>query len=135
MAEHLTKDSLAICPKCGGHYNPRLDKPCAEPGDDALAKPVTAGLGVESAPEARASVTGGPLSSKERFTCQARNYTGPDPQDCDAPFCGCNPAWSECIEMLQECGLLKDRRADETFACPECPRCKVEHWPHCPEKT
>jgi hypothetical protein len=24
--------------------------------------------------------------------------------DCDAPFCGCNPAWSDAIELLQECG-------------------------------
>ena len=26
------------------------------------------------------------------------------PQDCNAPYCGCDPAWSECIKLLQECG-------------------------------
>ncbi len=28
------------------------------------------------------------------------------PADCDAPFCGCNPAWTKAIEMLQECGWV-----------------------------
>lgn len=34
----------------------------------------------------------------------AANHASDPPQDCDAPFCGCNPAWSDCIQMLQECG-------------------------------
>ena len=40
--------------------------------------------------------------------CAARqsNLAANDPQDCDAPFCGCNPAWSECLEMLREIGVL-----------------------------
>ena len=36
-------------------------------GDDALAKPVTAGLGAVSAPEARGSVTRAPLSSNQKL--------------------------------------------------------------------
>lgn len=35
--------------------------------------------------------------------CAALNGTDP-PQDCDAPFCGCNPEWTRCIKWLQECG-------------------------------
>lgn len=42
--------------------------------------------------------------------CYATAYADP-PQDCDAPFCGCNPAWTDCIRMLQECNLLVDRRS------------------------
>jgi hypothetical protein len=45
--------------------------------------------------------------------CMASATSDP-PQDCDAPFCGCDPAWSACIEMLQECNLLVDRRSAET---------------------
>lgn len=35
--------------------------------------------------------------------CAALNPADP-PQDCDAPFCGCNPEWSKCIEWLVEAG-------------------------------
>jgi hypothetical protein len=51
-----------------------------------------------------------------QMKCGARQgNTGPNyPQDCDAPFCGCNPAWSECIEMLIECGLLPEWRPIES---------------------
>lgn len=35
--------------------------------------------------------------------CQADMHADP-PRDCDAPYCGCNEAWHECIEMLQEGG-------------------------------
>jgi len=43
-----------------------------------------------------------PQTTKAR-KCHANMYSDP-PQDCDAPFCGCDPAWSTAIEMLQECG-------------------------------
>lgn len=35
--------------------------------------------------------------------CKASATSDP-PQDCDAPFCGCNPAWHDAITMLSECG-------------------------------
>lgn len=37
--------------------------------------------------------------------CRARATADP-PQDCDAPFCGCDPAWSYAIELLRESGWL-----------------------------
>ena len=42
--------------------------------------------------------------------CAATTSTDP-PQDCDAPFCGCNPAWQEALSMAQESGWLTDREA------------------------
>ena len=51
--------------------------------------------------ERAADVVAPPVASNER--CKA-NPTSDPPQDCDAPFCGCNPAWQECIAMLIECG-------------------------------
>ncbi len=53
--------------------------------------------------------------------CMANRSADP-PQDCDAPFCGCNPAWDDCIKMLQECDLLIDRRAPRAAQPPpvEC---------------
>ena len=47
--------------------------------------------------------------------CFATISTDP-PQDCDAPYCGCNPAWHECIEMLQESGWLNEKQAREAEA-------------------
>jgi hypothetical protein len=35
--------------------------------------------------------------------CAATVSSDP-PQDCDAPYCGCNPAWTQCIEWLIEAG-------------------------------
>ena len=46
--------------------------------------------------------TAGPKVPKAR-SCYADPYSDP-PRDCGAPFCGCNPAWTDCIEMLLECG-------------------------------
>ena len=43
--------------------------------------------------------------------CAALNSVDP-PQDCDAPFCGCNPEWTKCIEALQECGWEDSRSVD-----------------------
>lgn len=44
--------------------------------------------------------------------CKA-NRTADPPQDCDAPYCGCNEAWSECIEMLVESGWQSPQEASE----------------------
>jgi hypothetical protein len=69
----------------------------------------------------RAEVKGLPKARK----CMASATSDP-PQDCDAPFCGCDPAWSACIEMLQECNLLIDRRShvhepEKGHSGPYCP--------------
>lgn len=50
-------------------------------------------LSVQSVPET-------PLKPQK---CAADMYADP-PRDCNAPYCGCNPAWTQCLEMLQECG-------------------------------
>ena len=42
--------------------------------------------------------------------CFARRSTDP-PQDCDWPFCGCDPRATEVLVALQECGMLKLRGA------------------------
>ena len=47
--------------------------------------------------------------------CLVNPYSDP-PQDCGAPFCGCNPAWTACIEMLLECGW---KGPDELRAAPD----------------
>lgn len=60
-----------------------------------------------SAPEttARVAIAGDIMPSwwKPPRGCHANMYSDP-PQDCDAPYCGCNPAWTQAIEMLQEIG-------------------------------
>lgn len=45
--------------------------------------------------------------------CAALTSADP-PQDCDAPFCGCNPEWTKTIEALQELGWgpLSDRERE-----------------------
>lgn len=50
----------------------------------------------------------------EMRKCAADMNADP-PQDCDAPYCGCDPAWQDCIQMLQECGWKSpdDLRAEE----------------------
>jgi hypothetical protein len=47
------------------------------------------------------------------------NMASDPPQDCDAPFCGCNPAWDDCIKMLQECDLIIDRNAPRPASLEE----------------
>lgn len=47
------------------------------------------------------------------------------PQDCDWPFCGCDPRATKVIEALQECDMLKDRCSEHPNAghetvCLEC---------------
>lgn len=50
----------------------------------------------------------GKESEESSDICKARRYSGPDPQDCDWPFCGCDPYASKVIEVLEESGALKD---------------------------
>lgn len=74
MVESVSKerevDARGNCSKCGGtHYGTGWYCPMsAEPGDEARVKAVTPDAGVASAPEARGSVTGAPLSSKHSST-------------------------------------------------------------------
>jgi len=55
------------------------------------------------------------LKQYEPKKCAATMGFDP-PQDCDAPFCGCDPAWTKTIEMLQECGWVdsKTHRGEPT---------------------
>lgn len=46
-----------------------------------------------------ASISGG-------WKCGARASIDP-PQDCDWPFCGCDPYANKVMETLQECGVLQ----------------------------
>jgi len=39
------------------------------------------------------------------WKCLAQRTADP-PQDCDAPFCGCNPVWLDALTMAQESGWL-----------------------------
>jgi len=55
------------------------------------------------------------LAALQRYPCKANRAADP-PQDCDAPFCGCNPAWTQAIEWLQECGWLSERESVEIIA-------------------
>jgi len=43
---------------------------------------------------------------------RAAGKTDP-PQDCDMPFCGCNPAWTEALASAQESGWLPERQLVE----------------------
>jgi hypothetical protein len=64
-----------------------------------------------------------PTKSKVK-RCAATIKTDP-PQDCDAPFCGCNPAWAQCIEWLQEMGWKSpdELRLSQPTEAPHCPTC------------
>ena len=48
------------------------------------------------------------------FTCKARfaNTGANDPQECDWPFCGCDPAAEKVIEALQESGCCLKRNCE-----------------------
>lgn len=74
----------------------------SEPGPRTPAKAFVAGYS--------AALAGHSTTRAQR--CPASASMDP-PQDCDAPFCGCNPAWTQCIEWLQEAGW-EPRRQDET---------------------
>jgi hypothetical protein len=48
------------------------------------------------------------------FTCAARAAGKTDPpQDCDWPFCGCDPHATKVIEALDECNMLREKVAQE----------------------
>lgn len=67
------------------------------------------------------------------WKCKAIAYTGPgDPQDCDWPFCGCDPYADKVIEALQEGDYLitrSDLRVDRKSESGEsiCPECHGQH--------
>lgn len=46
------------------------------------------------------------------WKCGAQPTADP-PQDCDMPFCGCNPAWQDALAAAQESGWLSEREARE----------------------
>lgn len=94
-AEKLLGELLAVIHRDGGHY--REQHGTAKAVEDAIAK------------------WGGMVrlvdAAKPKLRRCAATMGFDPPQDCDAPFCGCNPAWHDCIEMLRETGLLIDRNA------------------------
>jgi hypothetical protein len=55
------------------------------------------------------SVTAMPDAAAGRFECEARKSTLPEPQDCDWPFCGCDPYADKVISSLEESGVLSRR--------------------------
>jgi len=52
------------------------------------------------------------IASERPRKCAATISTDP-PQDCDFPFCGCDPNVSKAMDILAECGWLPHREADE----------------------
>jgi hypothetical protein len=60
-----------------------------------------------------------------RFTCRAKA----NPEDCDWPFCSCDPAANRVMEAIQECNeVIVDetdlRRALEMIPAPKI----LMHW-------
>lgn len=53
----------------------------------------------------------------ERVLCAARHSDGEgnDPQDCDWPFCGCDPRADKVVEALQECGWVSPKAAEASL--------------------
>jgi hypothetical protein len=43
-------------------------------------------------------------NDKPPFEQACRTYSGPEPQDCNWPFCGCDDRANKVVETLQECG-------------------------------
>lgn len=41
------------------------------------------------------------------FECKARESKAPDPQDCDWPFCGCDPYANKVIDAIDESGVYE----------------------------
>ena len=52
---------------------------------------------------------------RERWKCKA-SATADPPQDCDMPFCGCDPTFHAVMETLQESGWLPCEEADRLRA-------------------
>jgi hypothetical protein len=46
-----------------------------------------------------------PAASQNLWVCKARRSSGPEPQDCGWPSCGCDPFIDKTIRRLNECGL------------------------------
>jgi len=62
------------------------------------------------------------------WTCAASRGLADPPQDCDMPFCGCNPAWSEALGAAQEAGWISRQDAD-TLRMRAAGRCSPEAGP------
>ncbi len=56
-------------------------------------------------------------SAPPTFQCKAKNAS-PEPQDCDYPFCGCDPAAERVLSALQEGGYFIAREGAERSAPP-----------------
>jgi hypothetical protein len=54
----------------------------------------------------------------ENRKCKARSSSGPETQDCDWPFCGCDPHADKVIEAIQESGFAI-RKIDAAAPSPE----------------
>jgi hypothetical protein len=59
------------------------------------------------------------------FTCAVRAAGKTDPpQDCDWPFCGCDPHATKVVEALQESGALRARGESTPEPAPACSKPK-----------
>lgn len=88
---YACEDSFYSCPKTG------------ECSDDHAGNECNCGADIANAEIDRA-LSG---SGTDRAGCKARNANmgANDPQDCDWPFCDCDPAANRVIAGLQEAGL------------------------------
>lgn len=96
-----------------------------EPGDDAHAKPVTAGAGAVSAPEGRGPVTRAPVSSTNPQFCLSCGASIPHRHgEGRCPRCvEHDPVWARKeIERLQQ--LLHDAGAAFTSGNVSCSTCR-----------
>lgn len=77
-------------------------------------------LGIE---DHDARFTSGPFAalsaSAAPWTCAARKNATPEPQDCNWPFCGCDPHAQKVIDALDECGFLLKPLRESASAAPE----------------
>ena len=48
----------------------------------------------------------GLMLTPDQFECKARKSASDPPQDCDWPFCGCDPYADKVIEAIEESGRL-----------------------------
>ena len=58
----------------------------------------------------RGDLAAAQATQKKKRRCAATLPSDP-PMDCDAPFCGCNPAWIEALELANESGWLNETQA------------------------
>lgn len=53
-----------------------------------------------------------PEPANRQVSCMARLASGPEPQDCDWPFCGCDPHASRVLDALTESGWFIEATKD-----------------------